>query len=234
MKRTANRTKLFAATDCVIFGFDGESLKILLIQRLFEPEKGKWSLMGGFINKEEDCETAASRVLKHLTGLTNIYMEQLHTFSKIDRDPRERIISTAYFALIDIHKYHKQISKDYNAEWFPVNKMPKLAFDHTEIAETAKKRLRYKAAVHPILFELLPEKFTIPQLQLLYESVYDTAFDKRNFSRKLLSTQLLIKQNDKNKTTSKKGAYYYKLDKKKYLSNFQTFLNIVPNPHNFI
>jgi ADP-ribose pyrophosphatase YjhB (NUDIX family) len=234
MTKYANQTRLLAAVDCIIFGFDGHTVKLLLIKRSFLPEKGKWSLMGGFVQADETCIESANRVLTTLTGLKGVYLEQLRSFSKPDRDPVERTISISYFALIDIHKYEKQITDQYQPEWFNLNELPPLIFDHSEMVDMAIKRLRYKAAIHPILFELLPEKFTIPQLQSLYEGVFGTAFDKRNFSRKLLSTGLLIKQVDKDKLSSKKGAFYYKLDKGKYESNFQAFLNIIPNPHNFI
>jgi ADP-ribose pyrophosphatase YjhB (NUDIX family) len=234
MTRYNKQTRLLAAVDCIIFGFDGTELKLLLIKRSFDPEKGKWSLMGGFVQPDENCLQAANRVLTQLTGLTGVFMEQLRSFSNPGRDPKERTISIAYFALIDIHKYEKQISDQYHPEWFELNQIPPLIFDHNEMVDLAIKRLRYKAAIHPILFELLPEKFTIPQLQILYEAVYGTEFDKRNFSRKILSTGLLVKQKDKDKESSKKGAFYYKLHKSKYESNFQAFLNFIPNPHNFI
>lgn len=228
------QTRLLVAVDCIIFGFNGSSVKLLLIKRGFEPEMGKWSLMGGFVQPHENCLEAATRVLTQLTGLTGVYMEQLRSFSKPDRDPQERTISIAYFALIDIHKYEQQISDHYHPGWFDLDDIPPLIFDHKSMVEMAIKRLRYKAAIHPVLFELLPEKFTIPQLQILYEGVYGTEFDKRNFSRKLLSTGLLVKQGEKNKEGSKKGAFYYKLDKGVYESNFQAFLNFIPNPHHFI
>ena len=231
MTKYQKQSRLLAAVDCIIFGFDGQTLKLLLIQRGFEPERGRWSLMGGFILPNEDPDSAAIRILKSLTGLAGVYLEQLRTFGDPLRDPMERTLSIAYFALIDIHQYEKQISDDYHAEWFPLNKIPNLVFDHTEMVRMAKAKLRYKAALHPLLFELLPKKFTLPQLQSLYESVYDTQFDKRNFSRKVLSTKLLIKQADKDKTSSKKGAYYYKLNSKNYKADFQAFLNIIPNAH---
>lgn len=231
MTRYSSQSKLLAAIDCIIFGFDGQHLKILLIKRGFEPARGQWSLMGGFVKKNEGLEQAAIRILNQLTGLEGIYLEQLHAFGKPSRDPIERTLSVAYFALIDIHQYEKQISHDYHAEWFNVNKIPKLIFDHTTMVEMAKEKLRYKAGIHPILFELLPPKFTLPQLQTLYEEIYSTSFDKRNFSKKILSTDLLIKQKAKDKINSKKGAYYYKLDMRKYEKKFQSFLNIIPNSH---
>jgi ADP-ribose pyrophosphatase YjhB (NUDIX family) len=229
-----NTDKLLAAVDCIIFGFDGLTLRLLLIHRGFEPEIGKWSLIGGFISKEENAEQAAIRILKKSTGLEGVYLEQLHTFSNPDRDPVERTVSIAYFALIDIHQYEKQITDEYHAEWVPLSKIPKLIFDHRQMVDMAKDRLKYKAALHPILFELLPPKFTLPQLQNLYEGIYGTQLDKRNFSRKILSTGLLVKQKDKEKQNSKKGAYYYKLDKKRYNAKFQSFLNFIPNAHKLI
>lgn len=229
-----NEARIVQAIDCLVFGFDGETLKILLIKRGFQPEKGKWSLMGGFAKMTESLEQASNRVLKQLTGLDGMYLEQLHTFSEPNRDPVERTISTAYFALIDINKYKQQLNNDYHAEWFPLKKMPKLIFDQQEMVELALKRIRYKAALHPILFELLPGRFTIPQLQILYESVYNTKIDKRNFSKRVLSTGLLVKQEEKDKSGSKRGAFYYQLNMQKYYAKFQAFLNFIPNPTNLI
>lgn len=224
---------MLVAVDCIIFGFDGSRLNVLLIQRGFEPEKGKWSLMGGFVQKEETIEDAAARVLKELTGLNDVYMEQLHAFSAIKRDPTERTISIVFSSLINIREYRRQMNDDYHAQWFPLNKLPGLIFDHKEMIELALQKLRYKAAFHPIVFELLPEKFTLPQLQNLYELIYDQVLDKRNFSRKILSTGLLVKQKDKEKESSKRGAFFYKLDKRKYQAQFNSFLNFIPNPDNF-
>ncbi len=234
MTRYSKQTRILVAVDCIIFGFDGHDLKLLLVKRGLEPESGKWSLMGGFVQPRENLRQAANRILQKLTGLQGVYMEQLRTFSDPDRDPVERTISIAYFALIDIHKYEKQLSEDYHAEWVLLKDRPRLIFDHNEMVELAQKQLRYKAALHPILFELLPSKFTIPQLQSLYEAIYDNTFDNRNFSRKVLSTGLLIKQKEKDKLNSKKGAFYYRLDKRKYKANFQSFLNFIPNPDKFL
>ncbi|HYJ37471.1 MAG TPA: NUDIX domain-containing protein [Chitinophagaceae bacterium] len=230
MKHYSKQTRMLVAVDCIIFGFDGQELKLLLIHRSFEPQKGKWSLMGGFLQPAETFEKGTARILKQLTGLEGVYMEQLHAFGEPTRDPVERTISIAYFALIDIHKYEEQISDDYNAEWFPLSKIPRLIFDHERMVQLAKEKLRYKAAFHPILFELLPEKFTLPQLRNLYEGIYDAELDKRNFIRKIRSTKLLVKQKEKEKESSKKGAFYYKLDKRRYNSNFDAFLNFIPNP----
>lgn len=234
MTEYAGQSRVLLAVDCIVFGFDGLNLKVLLIKRGFEPEKDKWSLMGGFVGNNEDPNQAANRVLNQLTGLEGIYLEQLQVFGNPNRDPIERTISVSYFALIDIHKYEKQLSDNYHPEWFLIKDIPNLIFDHHEMINQAKKRLRYKAALHPILFELLPHKFTIPQLLSLYEGIYDTQFDKRNFSRKLLSTDLLVKLKDKDKDSSKKGAFYYTLDSSKYKDKFQAFLNLIPNSENLI
>jgi 8-oxo-dGTP diphosphatase len=230
MTKYTKQNRILVAVDCIIFGFDGYELKLLLIKRGFDPEKGKWSLMGGFVQSDENPEDAATRVLKQLTGLEDLYMEQMQVFGQPDRDPIERTVSITYFALIDIKKYEKQLNHDYRAEWFSLSRVPKLIFDHDEMVEHAKQKLRYKAALHPVLFELLPEKFTIPQIMTLYEQVYDVELDKRNFTRKLRSTGLLIKQTDKDKENSKKGAFYYKLNEATYKDKFSSFLNFIPNP----
>jgi ADP-ribose pyrophosphatase YjhB (NUDIX family) len=229
----SRQSRILVAVDCIIFGFDGDTLKLLLIKRGFEPEKDKWSLMGGFIEPTETTNDAAARILKQLTGLDGVYMEQMRVFGEPTRDPIERTLSIAYFAFIDIAQYQTSLSADYHAEWFPLKKAPKLIFDHDEMIESAKKMLRYKAALHPLLFELLPEKFTIPQILALYENVYDTVLDKRNFSRKLLSTGLIIRQEEKDKGSSKRGAFYYKLDPAIYKNKFQAFLNFIPDPNSF-
>lgn len=234
MIRYSKQTRLLLAVDCIIFGFDGDTLKILLIKRGFQPEKDKWSLMGGFVQTTESLDQASNRILKQLTGLEGVYLEQLHTFGNPLRDPIERTVSVTYFALIDINKYETQLSSDYHPEWFPLKRIPKLIFDQQEMVELAKKRIRYKAALHPILFELLPPKFTLPQLQNLYESVYNTTIDKRNFRQRVLATGLMIKLEDKDKSGSKRGAYYYQLNMQQYYANFQAFLNFIPNPGNLL
>lgn len=230
----AGQNPSLVAVDCIIFGFDGNDMKLLLVKRAMQPEQNKWSLMGGFLKDDENLDQAAERILKQLTGLQGVYLEQLHTFSDPSRDPEERTVSVAYFALIDIHRYETQLSDQYHAEWFLISEKPKLIFDHDDMVRAGQKQLRYRAALHPILFELLPEKFTIPQMQSLYEGVYQTAFDKRNFTRKLMSTGLFIKMSGKDKSSSKKGAFYYKLDKRKYKMKQEAFLNFVPKAEKFL
>ncbi|SNS68892.1 ADP-ribose pyrophosphatase YjhB, NUDIX family [Belliella buryatensis] len=224
----SNQTRILVAVDCIIFGFDGTDYKLLLIQRGFAPEREKWSLMGGFIQAEESADEAAERILQQLTGLHDVYMEQIQAFSLPDRDPIERVIALPYVALIDIEKYQAQINDDFHARWYSMKELPNLIFDHKEMVELALNKLRYKAAFHPILFELLPEKFTLPQLQAMYEGLYDTKIDKRNFTRKVLSTKLLKKEKDKDKSSSKKGAFYYSLDEEHYKENFTNIHNFIP------
>ncbi|MFT4093351.1 MAG: NUDIX domain-containing protein [Niabella sp.] len=233
-KKHTSIKKFAVAIDCIVFGFDGQHLKLLLIKRGFEPEKGKWSLMGGFVGDAESADVAASRILKSLTGLEGIYLEQFHTFSSLLRDPAQRTISIAYFALIDIKKYKHPLNPDFEAAWFPIKDFPQLIFDHNEMVLSAQKKLQYKAASHTILFELLPEKFTLPLLQTLFEDVFDTNFDKGNFSRKMLSTKLLIKQKEKDKSNSKKGAYYYTLDKKHYQQNLHKISKLIPKANELL
>lgn len=234
----ANRSevieKMMVAVDCVVIGFDGEQLKLMVVKRDIEPLMGEWSLMGGYVQPEENFETAAHRVLKRLTGLDGIYLEQLHAYGNPDRDLAGRTISIAFFALINSTFYEPQIRHDFEAEWFSLLEVPPLVFDHDDMVERAKVALKYKAANHPILFELLPDRFTLPQLQILYESIYEVQFDRRNFSRKVLSTKLLIRTDEKDRSKSKRGAFYYRLDKERYAKNFKAFLNIIPNPNNIL
>lgn len=211
-----SQDRLLLAVDCIIFGFDGKQMKALLIKRGFQPEKGKWSLMGGFVSKNENVDEAAARILKQLTGLTNIYMEQLFCFGDTDRDSAGRVVSVSYFALINIAEYNEQLTSDHEARWFPLDKIPALIFDHKQMVQKAKERLQQKVANHPIGFELLPVKFTLSQLQSLYEGIYESPLDKRNFTRKILSLNILKKLAEKEKEFSRKGAYYYVFDRNKY------------------
>ena len=215
--------RILVALDCIVFGFDGDDLKLLLIKRNFDPERGKWSLMGGFLEAEEDIEVATNRILYDLTGLKDIYFEEVQTFGKVNRDPVERTLSICFFALINIHKYDQDEVKDHNAFWIKLQDRPNLIFDHSQMVDLALERLRYKAALHPIGFELLPEKFTIPQLQKLYESIYNSPLDRRNFSRKILSTNLLLDTGEKNQNSTTKRAILYSLDKEKYLKQLNAF-----------
>ncbi len=208
--------KHYVAVDNVIFGFDGEQLNLLLIQRSFEPQKGKWSLMGGFVGKSESVDNAAKRVLKVLTGLDHIYMEQLNCYGDPKRDIGERTISMAYYALIKISDYDKKLMEKHHAEWIHIKSVPQMVFDHNEMVKDALAELRMKAKYQPIGFELLPEKFTIPQLKKLYDAIYLKDFDKRNFSKKILSMNILEKLNEQVRNNSIRAANLYKFDKKEY------------------
>ncbi len=219
---------ILLALDCIIFGFDGKDIKLLLIKRNFEPEKGNWSLMGGFLHPEENLEDGASRILFDLTGLRKIYVEQLGVYGNVGRDPGARTVSIAFFALININDQDDDALKFHHASWISLDKRPALIFDHNEMVLQAIEHLRYKAAMHPIGFELLPEQFTIPQLQKLYEAIYAVPIDRRNFSRKLLSTNLLIDTGLKDSYSATKKATLYKLDSVRYREKFNSFWNFMP------
>ena len=207
---------VLVAVDCIIFGFDEEELKLLAIKRDFAPEKGKWSLMGGFLQAGENLRTAANRVLKELTGLSDVYMEQLQTFSEVDRDPLTRTISVTYFALINIADHKTSFTEKYAPTWFAIHEVPPLIFDHSLMVDHAMERLRYKTSVEPLGFELLPEKFTMRQLQKLYETILGEELDKRNFARKINALDVLEKLEEKDKASSRKGSYLYRFDPEKY------------------
>ena len=205
------QSKFHVAVDCVIFGYEEGQLKLLLYPRAFEPVKGSWSLMGGFIQPEESAEKAAYRVLEKTTGLDNVFLEQVNTFSAPNRETFERVISVAYFALIRIDRYKKRRADIFGAKWWPINELPELIFDHGEMVEQALKKLQQKAGTSLVGSELLPQKFTLLQLRKLYEAIYQREFDPGNFRKKMLSLDVLEKMDHKNSTESKKGAYYYKV-----------------------
>ena len=213
-------SKLLVAVDSIIFGFDENEreLKLLILKRNFEPSKGKWSLMGGFVDPDESLDQAAERIVWQLTGLRDVYMEQLYAFGDPGRDPGGRIVSVAYFSLIKINSYNRELAEKHGASWVSISSLPELIFDHNEMVNKALRKLKIRARTQPIGFELLPEKFTMPQLQGLYETIYQVSFDKRNFRKKLLSMELLEKLNEKEKETSKKGAWYYRFNPQKYQS----------------
>jgi ADP-ribose pyrophosphatase YjhB (NUDIX family) len=211
-----DKEKFHLAVDCVIFGFDGEHLNLLLYKRDFEPEKGGWSLMGGFLQKEETLDDAAYRVLARITGMRDIYMEQLSAFSEIDRDPAARVVSMAYYSLINIQDYREDLLKKHGAQWFSINEIPNLVFDHSEIVDKALRRLKRRAKYQPIGFELLPETFTITQLRLLYEAIYQEKLEPANFRRKIISMNLMDRLPIKDMSNSKKGAYLYAFNKERY------------------
>ena len=207
--------RFHVALDGIIFGFDKGELKLLIHKRRFEPFMGHWSLFGGFLKVEESLEDAANRILHELTGLEDIYMEELQTYGEIERDPAGRVISVAYYALIPAHRYSDDYSRQYGATWVSLKDLPGLIMDHDVMVEKGLSRLQRRAASQPIGFELLPKKFTIPQLQALYEAIFQSGLDKRNFRKKILSMGVLVKLEEKDKS-SRKGAFLYRFDKRKY------------------
>lgn len=209
--------KMYVATDCVILGFDEGNLKLLVFKRRVKPLLGVWSLIGSFVNLDEDVGEAAKRVLKEITGLENVYMEQLKCYGAADRDPGYRCISIGQYALIRIEEYDKELVRKHGAHWYDIKKVPDLVLDHSQMVQDALERIKRKARYKPIGFELLPEKFTIPQLQQLFEAVFRRKFDSRNFRKKVLSLNVLIKLDEKDKSQSRRGAFLYKFDHAKYV-----------------
>ncbi len=204
------------SVDCVIFGFDKDQLKLLLVKRMRPPQEGDWSLMGGFLQEDEQLEQAAQRILTKWTGLEQVFLEQFYTFSELDRDPGARVISSAFYALIKIEETDKALTEKYSAEWIDIDKLPKLIFDHPRMVQMALEIIRHKCRFEPLGFELLPEKFTIPQLQKLYEAILQQKLDNANFRKKILSMKVLHKLEEKDREFSKRGAFYYQFDQDKY------------------
>jgi 8-oxo-dGTP diphosphatase len=203
--------------DVVVFALDEEDLKVMLIQRDLEPFERQWGLPGGFVRVEETLEEAARRELEEETGLRGIYLEQLYTFGDLDRDPRERVVTVAYYALVNLEGHRVRASTDArNAAWFAISHLPALTFDHEHILGVAHERLRGKVRYQPIGFELLPAKFALRQLQHLYEVILDRELDKRNFRKKILSMDILVELDDIETDVAHRAARLYRFDKKKY------------------
>ncbi len=203
--------------DCVVFGLDEEDLKVLLVQRDIEPFAGKWALPGGFVRIRETLEDAARRELREETGMDGLFLEQLYTFGDLGRDPRERVITVAYYALVNLRQHAIAAATDArNACWFAVEDTPALAFDHDHIVHVALQRLKGKVRYQPIGFELLPRKFTLTQLQRLYEKVLDVTLDKRNFRKKILSMDLLVELDEVEQDVAHRAARLYRFDEEKY------------------
>lgn len=208
--------KFYVAIDCIIFGFSEGELSLLLLKRNFEPAMGEWSLMGGFVQEDESTDAAAKRVLAELTGLDNVYMEQVGSFGAIDRDPGERVISIAYYALVNINEYDRELVHQHNAFWVNINELPQLIFDHPQMVEQARKLMQQKASTEPIGFNLLPKLFTLSQLQSLYEAIYGEPLDKRNFRKRVAEMDYIEKTDKIDKTGSKRGAALYQFNEKAY------------------
>jgi hypothetical protein len=208
--------RLLVSVDCIILGFKEEEINVLIIKRKFDPLRGERSLMGGFVRENENLDETVSRVVAEYTGIENVYMEQVGAYGDVGRDTGERVISIVYYALIDMQQFDESLKKQHNAEWVNIDKVGKLIFDHNLFLEDTVKILRRRTATQPIGFNLLPEKFTLPQLQSLYEAIYQHPLDKRNFRKKVFEMDILERLNEKDKNSSKRGAYYYRFNKEKY------------------
>ncbi len=204
-------------TDCVIFGFDGTKLNVLLVERGVEPFKGRWAFPGGFLRMDETAMQGAKRELKEETGLEDAYIRQFHTFTDPKRDERDdaRVITIAYFALVRISEV-KAGDDAAKAQWFPLDKVPSLAFDHDLILREATNELRKQIHFEPVGFELLPEKFTMTQLQHLYEAILSVKFDRRNFCNKILKLGILTQLEETLPMPNKKVAFLYKFNPVSY------------------
>jgi 8-oxo-dGTP diphosphatase len=228
MPHTYNYPRPAVTVDCVVFGLDlgAEDLKILLIQRKGEPFAGQWAFPGGFVEMDETLEQSAKRELHEETGIAQLYLEQLYTFGDPGRDPRDRTVSVAYYALVKLSDHAPKASDDAKAVgWFPAAKPPKLAFDHAKILTVALSRLRAKVRYQPIGFELLPAKFTLSQLQRLYEIVLERPLDKRNFRKKILGMDLLIELKETQRSVAHRAARLYRFDEGKYRKSVERGVN---------
>lgn len=208
--------KVLLSVDCIIFGFDNNKLKILIGRRQLDPGRGEWSLYGGFVRNDESLDEAADRTLFDLTGLRNVYMRQVGAFGSVDRDPGERVVSVAYYALINVDEYNDKLRMEHGVDWVEVDKMPAMYSDHKEMVTRALKLMRDKIKTRPISFQLLPDLFTLTQLQRLYEAVIGEDVDKRNFRKRIKEMDYIEKTELIDKTHSKRGAALYRFNKKAY------------------
>ena len=212
-------SKFYLSVDIIVFGFEEGNLKILLGKRQMDPGRGEWSLYGGFVNEEEDLEEAANRTILELTGMTKLYMRQVGAFGAIDRDPGERVISIAYCALIDVKDYDDNLRQQHGLEWVALNEVPSLYSDHNLMVSNALAQIRRRINTEPIVFNLLPELFTLTQLQRVYEAILGSSIDKRNFRKRVKQIEFIEKTEFIDKTTSRRGAALYRFNKNVYLED---------------
>ena len=212
----SEHSKVWLSVDCIIFGFEDGKLKILIGKRQMDPGRGEWSLYGGFVTADESVDDAATRTLYELTGLRNLFMRQVGAFGNVDRDPGERVVSVAYYALINVKDYDDALRQSHGVEWMDINKIPKLYSDHNEMVQKARKMMQLKLANEPVGFRLLPSLFTLTQLQKLYEAVNGAELDKRNFRKRVKEMDFIEKTELIDKTGSKRGAYLYRFNKRVY------------------
>ena len=211
-----DKKQFLVAVDCIIFGFKNNELCLLLVKRGFNPGKGQWSLAGGFLDDNESIDQAARRVLHQLTGLEDLFMEQVNTFGEPGRDPGQRVLSVCYYALINIEDYKADWAKTYHTKWVNINQLPPLVFDHTQMVQKALESLQQKASTKPIGFNLMPEKFSLNQLQNLYQAIFQKILDNRNFRKKVKAFDFIEALDEKDKSYSKKGAFLYRFNKERY------------------
>ena len=211
-----DHSKVLVSVDCIIFGFDEGQLRILVGKRQMDPGRGEWSLYGGFVNSDESIDDAANRVILSLTGLRNLYIRQVGAFGSVDRDPGERVISIAYYALINVKDYDKSLQEQHGVEWINIEEMPMLYSDHNEMVSRAIKMMRQKISCEPIGFNLLPSLFTLTQLQKLYEAVMGEEVDKRNFRKRIKDMDFIEKTELIDKESSKRGAPLYRFNRRAY------------------
>jgi len=218
--------KFPVAIDCVIFGYEEDELKLLLYPRRFDPSKGKWSLMGGFVQENESMEDAVKRVLKLTVGLENIYLDQVGAYSDPNRDPGGRVISMTYYALMRIDEHDKELVDEKGGKWWAINERPKLIFDHKQMVIDALEKLQNKASFKLIGEELLPKIFTLTQLNNLYNAIFQRNFNAGNFRKKLATLDILDKLKTKDTLSSKRGAYFYKFKKEKKNTQYDRIVKL--------
>ena len=211
--------KIFVSVDCIIFGFEQNKLKVLIGKRQMDPGRGEWSLYGGFVRNDESLDEAAKRTLYDLTGIRNLDMFQVGAFGEVSRDPGERVVSVAYYALINVADYSNRLLKDHGVEWVNIEELPTMYSDHNEMIRKARKLLQQKIKYEPIGFQLLPKLFTLTQLQRLYEAVNGEEIDKRNFRKRIKDMDFIEKTELIDKTTSRRGASLYRFNKKMFNSD---------------
>ncbi|MBQ7512155.1 MAG: NUDIX hydrolase [Prevotella sp.] len=208
--------KILVSVDCIIFGFEAGKLKVLIGRRNMDPGRGEWSLYGGFVRNDESINEAADRTLFELTGMRNVYMRQVGAFGSVDRDPGARVVSVAYYALINVKDYDERLLKEHGVEWVNIDELPQMFSDHNQMINKARKLMQSKIKTEPISFQLLPSLFTLTQLQRLYEAVNGEEVDKRNFRKRIKEMDFIEKTELIDKTGSKRGAYLYRFNKKAY------------------
>ncbi|MDR3647041.1 MAG: NUDIX domain-containing protein [Candidatus Babeliales bacterium] len=222
------RSQYFMTVDCVIFGYSQGQLMVALIERKNEPFKGKWAIPGGFVEGDETVDEAAARELQEETGLHDIYLEQFHVFSDPERDPRGRVITVAFFALINSDQIELVATEDaLEAKWYPAYNIPDLAFDHNAIYEKALEELRLAVSIKPLVFELLPGKFTLTMLQNIYEQIFGFTIDKRNFRKKILKMDFIQETKYLTKGDQQRPAKLYQFNKKRFIKNDTRTVNSI-------